>query len=80
MSDQRFRARLAKALYRGVADYFVANPPPGTRLAHRRRHTVSRGDTLSAIANRYEVSVSSIKLANNLAGEMVRTGEILRIP
>lgn len=80
LRSRQFRAKLANALYVGVAEYFHDNPPPGTRLAANREHKVARGDTLSAIANRYAVSVSSLKLANNLATELVRTGEVLRIP
>ena len=71
---------MARAIHAGVAHYFDINPPPGTRMAEVRRHRVARGDTLSGIANRYDVSISSLKLANNLSSEMVRTGQELRIP
>lgn len=75
-----FRRQLAGAMLDGIEQYFQVNPPPGTRLAEQRRHKVIRGDTLSAIAERYDVSVDSIKLANNLSTELVRTGEVLQIP
>ncbi|MCP5199040.1 MAG: N-acetylmuramoyl-L-alanine amidase [Gammaproteobacteria bacterium] len=75
-----YRRKLARAIHAGVAHYFDINPPPGTRMAEVRRHRVARGDTLSGIANRYDVSISSLKLANNLSSEMVRTGQELRIP
>ena len=80
LRDARFRKRLARALYAGVADYFEANPPPDTRIALNRRHRVVRGDTLSEIADRYAVSMKSIKLANNLSTEVVRLGQVLTIP
>ncbi len=80
LRNDGFRRKLAEAMYRGVADYFEASPPPDTRIAENRRYKVKRGDTLSAIANRYAVSVNSIKLANNMASEMVRLGEVLTIP
>ncbi|MEQ8232561.1 MAG: N-acetylmuramoyl-L-alanine amidase [Gammaproteobacteria bacterium] len=80
LRSQAYRHKLAAAMLRGVVSYFEATPPPGTRLAQVRHHRVARGDTLSGIANRYAVSVSSLKMANNLSSEMVRAGEVLRIP
>ena len=80
LRNKRFRRKLAEAMFGGVADYFDSNPPPDTRIASQRRYKVVRGDTLSGIASRYAISVSSLKLANNMASEMVRTGEVLNIP
>ncbi len=44
-------------------------------------HRVKRGQTLSAIAERYRISVQALRLANRLGprGE-VRSGQVLRIP
>jgi N-acetylmuramoyl-L-alanine amidase len=80
LRNQTYRRQLAKAIYSGIVSYFADHPPSGTRMADAREHKVSRGDTLSGIATRYDVSINSLKLANNLATEMVRTGEVLRIP
>jgi N-acetylmuramoyl-L-alanine amidase len=41
---------------------------------------IARGDTLSEIAARYNVSLSSIRQANKLNGDTVRVGQKLRIP
>ena len=38
------------------------------------------GDTLSEIAERYNVSMSDIRVANKLANDRVRVGQTLRIP
>jgi membrane-bound lytic murein transglycosylase D len=44
-------------------------------------HRVKRGQTLSAIAERYGVSVQALRLANRLGPrEQVRSGQVLRIP
>jgi len=80
LRSRAYRQKLAAAIVRGVVSYFEASPPPGTRLAQVRKHRVARGDTLSGIASRYAVSVTSLKMANNLSTEMVRAGELLRIP
>jgi len=44
------------------------------------RYTVRRGDTLGAIANRHRTSVANIKRLNNLRGNLIRVGQVLRIP
>ncbi len=82
------QAKLADAILRGVQNYFYANPPPDTRIAMnvkatpRRQvnHVISRGDTLSEIAERYNVSMAAIRSVNQLATDNVRIGQKLRIP
>jgi LysM repeat protein len=44
------------------------------------KHKVSAGETLSAIARAYKVSVQDIKGANNMKSDMIRVGQILHIP
>ncbi len=43
-------------------------------------HTVEPGETLSSIARRYEVSVQRIREENSLEGDLIRSGQRLRIP
>jgi membrane-bound lytic murein transglycosylase D len=45
------------------------------------RHTVRSGETLSRIAGRYRVTISSLRRANNMQpGDMLRAGRVLSIP
>jgi membrane-bound lytic murein transglycosylase D len=44
------------------------------------RHTVRRGDTLGAIARRYRTSVDAIKRLNGLRSNLIRVGQVLRVP
>lgn len=44
------------------------------------RHTVRPGDTLGAIARRYRTSVEAIKRLNGLRSNLIRVGQILRVP
>jgi N-acetylmuramoyl-L-alanine amidase len=82
------QAKLANAILLGVRKYFYDNPPPNTMIALNQRgssqqqvrHVISRGDTLSEIAERYNVSMSAIKSANRLSSNSVRVGQTLRIP
>lgn len=80
--------KLANAILLGVRKYFYENPPPNTMIALNQRraparevnHVISRGDTLSEIAERYNVSMSAIKSANRLSNDSVRVGQKLKIP
>jgi N-acetylmuramoyl-L-alanine amidase len=71
--------KVALAVLSGIKVYFGDNPPPGTLFA-RRRHVIESGDTLSGIASRYGVSVSDLRAVNALQRDVVKVGEVLRIP
>jgi N-acetylmuramoyl-L-alanine amidase len=83
-----YQSALAAALRQGIVDYFTANPPRGSYFAHAPsggsrepvRHVISRGETLSEIADRYRVSSASIRQLNSLKGDIVRVGQVLTIP
>ncbi|MCC8409642.1 LysM peptidoglycan-binding domain-containing protein [Mucilaginibacter sp. UR6-1] len=47
--------------------------------AKATRHKVRRGETLSAIANRYGVEVQDLKVWNNLRGNKAVVGKVLRL-
>ncbi len=80
--------QLAAAILSGIRRYFYANPPPDSLIAQsvrdgrelQVRHVIARGDTLSEIANRYNVSLSALRSVNNLHGDRIRIGQVLRIP
>jgi murein DD-endopeptidase MepM/ murein hydrolase activator NlpD len=42
-------------------------------------YTVEKGDTLSTIAKKFDISVDTIKWANDLTGDIVTTGDTLKI-
>ena len=70
--------KLAHAMMVGIRNYFQQNPIPGTSLP--QQHIVSRGDTLSMIAQRYRVKMADIKSVNNLASSEIHVGDVLKIP
>ncbi len=79
--------RIADAVVDGIGRHFRSSPPPGTLVAHRQRgsgnrreYEIRRGDTLSAIARRNQVSVQELKTANNLNGETLHIGQVISIP
>lgn len=71
-------------MFSATKRYFEQTPPDGTlwasRKAENRTHKVRSGESLSLLAQRYNVKVSSIKRANNLTSDMVRIGQVLTIP
>jgi len=88
LRDPNNQARLATAILAGVRNYFYTNPPPDTQIAMDVRrsptrqvnHVISRGDTLSQIADRYNVSTAAIRTANRLNNDTIRVGQTLSIP
>jgi N-acetylmuramoyl-L-alanine amidase len=83
LRDPRWQRKLAGAVADGVQDYFYLSPPPGTWIAANRqpvRYRVVRGDTLGEIADRYRVSLYSLRRANGLDSDMIRVGTELLIP
>ncbi|RLW65697.1 MAG: N-acetylmuramoyl-L-alanine amidase [gamma proteobacterium symbiont of Stewartia floridana] len=83
LRDPRHQTKVAKALMKGIRDYFKYQPPPGTWLAanqRTRKHVISSGDTLIAIANRYQISVKRLRHVNDLKNDTIRIGQVLQIP
>ena len=82
LQDPSHQTRMASAVMNGVRSYFQQNPPPGTVLAmnKQREHVISRGETLSEIAEQYRVSLDTLRSANNLRTSTLRVGQVLRIP
>jgi len=80
LRDPRHQQRMAKAMMGGIRNYFVRHAPPGTLLAERREHVIARGDTLSEIAEQYQISLASLRAANEIEGDQLEVGQVLRIP
>jgi N-acetylmuramoyl-L-alanine amidase len=85
LRDPGQQERMAKAIMRGVQVYFQEAPPPGTWLAQNQRetikHVIARGDTLSEIADRYQVSLASLRRENRIRSDNhIRIGQVLVIP
>ena len=78
LRSDRYQQQLAEAMMYGIRSYFVSNPPAGTRIA--REHVIKRGETLSEIASRYQVSLDTLRLANQLNSDSLRIGQVLHIP
>jgi N-acetylmuramoyl-L-alanine amidase len=81
---------LARSITAGVRQFFQQNPPPGTYIAMLRdsgkiaagprEHVVSSGESLALIAQRYQVSLASLRSANSLKNDTIKVGQTLSIP
>ena len=86
--NKKHQARLASAVLAGIKSYFYTNPPPDTRIAIETRRTsssqvsyvINSGDTISQIAERYNVTPAEIRRANKLLTNKIRVGQTLSIP
>ena len=75
--------KLATSILKGIKKYLVHNAPEDTRFASNTiidQHTVRNGETLSAIALRYKVSLDLLRAVNRLKTDSIRVGEQLVIP
>ena len=70
--------KIARAILSGISNYFQRNPLPGT--GSPQQHIVSSGDTLSMIAQRYQISMLELKSSNNLKRSDINVGDVLVIP
>jgi len=53
---------------------------PGGDSPLKSEHRIARGETLSEIAARYRVSLAQLRQANDLAGDRIMVGQVLKIP
>ncbi|RMD69704.1 MAG: LysM peptidoglycan-binding domain-containing protein [Gammaproteobacteria bacterium] len=79
LRNPRHQRVIAQAILSGIRAYFAKHPPQGSRWV-AREHVIAKGETLSSIAQRYHVSVDSLRLANSLPSDRIRAGQVLRIP
>ncbi len=76
------QTQLAKSLFTALKRHFETSPPADSLFAQQRarEHRVSAGESLSLLAQRYNVSVADLRDINQLASDSIRVGQTLRIP
>ncbi|MCH8537774.1 MAG: N-acetylmuramoyl-L-alanine amidase [Alkalimonas sp.] len=74
--------RLAQSMFQGLRRHFRASPPADSLFAQQRtrEYRVQRGDSLSIVAQRHNVTVDALRQHNQLNGDTIRIGQVLRIP
>lgn len=85
LKSARYQKKIARSIFAGIRKHFENKPPADTFVAWKKKggaikYTIARGDTLSEIASRYNVSVNQLIQMNKLGGTRIRIGQILTIP
>lgn len=82
LNNHHHQQKLAKAIFKAVDSFFLENTPKGTLLAatEMKKHKVRSGESLSVLAQRYKISIDTIKSINNLKSNVLRIGQTLKIP
>jgi N-acetylmuramoyl-L-alanine amidase len=88
LRESGFQQALAGAMLGGILDFFRTHSPSDSYLAHNPppvsrapiRHVISRGETLSGIAERYRISLRELRRSNAIDGDVIRIGQVLTIP
>ncbi len=79
LTNKRHQEKLAEAIAAGVRNYAKMRMPH-LWPAPPKFHVVRRGETLGGIAERYRVSMKSLRLANGIDGDLLHIGVRLTIP
>ena len=90
LSTQAHQEKIAGAISRTVLEHFCEHPPRYTDLAEGKVrcrlapasvvYKVKRGDSLSVIAMRQDVSVAELRAVNELKSDRIYVGQKLTIP
>ena len=89
LNTSAFQQKLARGIAQGVMNYFYEAPPEGSLVAWQKVngivpmpgiYTVKRGDSLSVIAQRYNVSLAELKSLNSLSSNTIHVAQELTIP
>ncbi|QIB66078.1 N-acetylmuramoyl-L-alanine amidase [Kineobactrum salinum] len=85
LGTSTYQKTVARAIHAGIRDWFMDQPPPGTLVAWQkqqggREYIIARGDTLSAIAQRFKVPLARLRDHNGLDDSRIMVGQTLKIP
>ena len=82
LRNPNFRLKLAKAIYLGICDYFEIEAISESDLLKKwtETHKVKRGETLSALAIKYDTTVALLKFKNKLSSNAIYVGQKLQVP
>ena len=84
LANASYQKRLASAISEGIRAYMFSKPPPDSLSAILKdgasmSHLIRRGDTLSGISQRYQISTRLLREVNGLTGDRIREGQVIVI-
>lgn len=85
LGSRAYRKKMAAAIHSGIVEWFAAHPPSGTLIAWQKQaggqqYVIASGDTLSGIAQRFNISLALLKSQNGLSHTRILVGQKLTIP
>ena len=85
LASRSYQKKMARAIHAGIREWFLAHPPSGTLIAWQKQqvgqqYIIARGDTLSGIAERFNVPLADLKIRNGISGSKIMVGQKLLIP
>lgn len=90
LANRSHQQALARSIHAGIRQFFQQNPPPGSYVAWLRdsgklaigprEHVVRSGESVSLLAQRYQISPAQLRSANNLKSDALKIGQILTVP
>ena len=85
LRTEAYQRKIARAIVAGLDRYIRRHPPPDSLIAAMMdaepyRHVIRRGETMSGIAARYQVTIGAIRSANRVEPDRIRAGDVLLIP
>src|SRR5690554_6291851 len=90
LSTRSHQQALARSIHSGIRRFFQENPPPGSYVAWLRdsgklslgprEHVVRKGESISLLAQRYQISAAQLRSANKLRTDVLKIGQVLTIP
>lgn len=90
LANRSHQQALARSIHTGIRQFFQQNPPPGSYVAWLRdsgklaigprEHVVRSGESVSLIAQRYQISPAQLRNANKLKSDALKVGQLLTVP
>lgn len=83
LNNRHHQQKIAKAIAEGIRKYLIDNPLQNTVFSARvfgGKYIVKQGNTLSYIAQKFNVSVASLKQVNEIKDNQIYIGQVIRIP
>lgn len=87
LASKSYQRQIAAGISQGVMNYFYQTPPDGSLIAWQKlngispsTYTVSSGDSLSLIAQRFGSTVNQLKSLNGLNADTIHIGQTLKLP
>lgn len=82
LKTSKHQTRIARSVLSGVSSYFRDYPPEGFSFMKLqvREYRIKHGDTLSEIAQQYNLSMQTLRAFNKLKSDKIQIGQIIKIP